>query len=251
MPRPSARSPRHPAVPLPVRSTNPTRQIGASAWVSLRDSAVVAIRESSMSAGFQRLRPSCGSRTSARHRVAACARWGLATMIGSQERECTWMGCWRQGTPNTPSESRSSTFRGSGTIGPYGLVIGSQNQLEAALVRSEDSQTLNTSFIERLNLTIRQGSAYLHRKTPCHARRGEYLDQHLELLRCHCNFVRPHRALKFGQATRTPAMQAGLVSRRLSFREILLSVTRLPLCVFILVRIEVSPGAPRRSSMAA
>jgi hypothetical protein len=30
---------------------------------------------------------------------------------------------------------------------------------------SEDSSKLNTSFVERLNLTIRQGSAYLFRRT--------------------------------------------------------------------------------------
>ncbi len=30
---------------------------------------------------------------------------------------------------------------------------------------SEDSTKLNTAFIERLNLTIRQGSAYLHRRS--------------------------------------------------------------------------------------
>jgi hypothetical protein len=42
----------------------------------------------------------------------------------------------------------------------------------------------------------------------------------VELLRCHYNFVRPHRALKFGREVRTPAMQAGLSSRRLTLREI-------------------------------
>ena len=36
---------------------------------------------------------------------------------------------------------------------------------------------------------------------------------YLELVRCHYNFVRPHRALRFGRETRTPAMQAGLVKR--------------------------------------
>src|SRR4030095_7661812 len=35
---------------------------------------------------------------------------------------------------------------------------------------SEDSSKLNTSFVERLNLTIRQGSAYLSRRTICQAR---------------------------------------------------------------------------------
>ena len=48
----------------------------------------------------------------------------------------------------------------------------------------------------------------------------ERLEDHLELIRCYYNFVRPHRALKFGREVRTPAMQAGLASRRLMFREI-------------------------------
>ncbi len=74
--------------------------------------------------------------------------------------------------------------------------------------------------IERLNLTIRQGSAYLCRRTLCYARRTERLAAHLELLRCYYNFVRPHRALRFGREVRTPAMQAGLTRRRLTLREI-------------------------------
>jgi hypothetical protein len=40
-------------------------------------------------------------------------------------------------------------------------VIGAYWRLEKMLVDSEDSSKLNTSFVERLNLTIRQGSAYL------------------------------------------------------------------------------------------
>ena len=45
------------------------------------------------------------------------------------------------------------------------LVIGSKWRLEDALIESEDSHKLNTSFIERLNLTVRQGSSYLCRRT--------------------------------------------------------------------------------------
>ena len=100
------------------------------------------------------------------------------------------------------------------------LVIGSAWQLEEALSRSEDSEQLNTSFVERLNLTIRQGSAYLNRRTPCHARCDERLEDHVELFQSYYNFVRPHSALKFGKLTKTPAMQAGLVSRKLTFRDI-------------------------------
>ena len=42
--------------------------------------------------------------------------------------------------------------------------IGTAGRLQAALWESEDSETLHTSFVERLNLTIRQGSAYLRRR---------------------------------------------------------------------------------------
>ena len=48
----------------------------------------------------------------------------------------------------------------------------------------------------------------------------ERLEEHLDLLRCYYDFVRPHRALKFGQEIRTPAMQAELVARRLTLREV-------------------------------
>ena len=47
----------------------------------------------------------------------------------------------------------------------------------------------------------------------------------MELLRCYYNFVRPHGALKFGCEIRTPAMQAGLTTRRLTFRDIFLATT--------------------------
>jgi hypothetical protein len=62
-------------------------------------------------------------------------------------------------------------------------------RLSQALRDSKDSVKLNTSFVERLNLTIRQGSSYLGRRTICQARWTERLDDHLELLRCHYNLV--------------------------------------------------------------
>ena len=72
-----------------------------------------------------------------------------------------------------------------------------------------------------------------------HARSTERLDEHLELLRCYYNFVRPHGALNFGREIRTPAMQAGLTTRRLTFRDIFLATT-IPLWlrieVFLLTR---------------
>ena len=126
------------------------------------------------------------------------------------------------------------------------LKIGTANRLQAALLDSEDSETLNTSFIERLNLTIRQASAYLHRRSPCHARGADQLRRHVELVRCHYNFGRPHRALRFGRETRTPAMQAGLVSTRLALSDIFAS-RRVTLCVFVAVVETCAVELPRLS----
>ena len=106
-------------------------------------------------------------------------------------------------------------------------VIGAAWRLDQALTHSEDSPTVNTSFIERLNLTIRQRSTYLSRRTLSHARSTDTFEAHLELLRCYYNFVRPHGALKFGRETRTPATQAGLATRRLTLRDIFVSLRSL------------------------
>ena len=111
------------------------------------------------------------------------------------------------------------------------LKIGTSDQLKYALFHSEDSSTLNTSFIERLNLTIRRGCAYLNRKTPGHARASEPFSKNISLFKGYYNFVRPHQALKFGKETRTPAQQAGLVSKRLTLREIFTSLVVLILFI--------------------
>jgi len=47
--------------------------------------------------------------------------------------------------------------------------------------------------------------------------------------------VRPRRAPKFGKQMLTPAMQAGIVSKRLSFRDIFTAVATLFLCVVVLL----------------
>ena len=123
------------------------------------------------------------------------------------------------------------------------MKIGTASRLNAALLASEDAETLNTSFIERLNLTIRQGSAYLRRRSPCHARGADQLRGHVELLRCYYHFIRPHRALRFGRETRTPAMQAGLVSQRLALRDIFTAggLTRRIFVAVVHVSVTVQP----------
>ena len=117
------------------------------------------------------------------------------------------------------------------------MIIGDKRDFEKALLNSEDSETLNTSFIERLNLTIRQSTSYLTRRTTCFARYQEFLEKQLDILRCHYNFLRPHRALKFGSEIRTPAMQGGLAKRKLSFRDVFTFL----FAIFWIARLERKP----------
>ena len=100
------------------------------------------------------------------------------------------------------------------------LVIGENWMLERALSNSEDSRSVNTSFVERLNLTIRRSLACLQRKTTASCKSEDSMREQLELLRCYYNFIRPHSSLRFGRERRTPAQQAGLMRTRLSWRRI-------------------------------
>ena len=57
----------------------------------------------------------------------------------------------------------------------------------------------------------------------------------MALLMAYYNFLRPHRALKFGETLRTPAMQAGLAKKRLSFRDVFTSQVAFFLFVLMMV----------------
>jgi len=103
------------------------------------------------------------------------------------------------------------------------LVTGTESQLDEARARCQDSKKLNTAYIERLNLVIRRSLSCLHRKTESAAKNRTKLTEAIDRLRCYYNFIRPHGALKFGREIRTPAQQAGLVSKRLSFRDIFMA----------------------------
>ena len=73
---------------------------------------------------------------------------------------------------------------------------------------------------------------------PAHARFGQYLAGQLELLRCYYDFVRPHMALRFGREVRTPAMQAGLVAKGLTFREVLPAAATFFSLLELLIRVR-------------
>ncbi len=116
------------------------------------------------------------------------------------------------------------------------LRCGTRADLRAALVRLGLSGRLNTAFIERVNLTIRQSVAALVRRTWSTAQAAPQLLAHLEWWRGYYHFVRPHaslreplpqprerggRRLPQRYRQRTPAMAAGLTQRPWTVRELL------------------------------
>jgi hypothetical protein len=113
---------------------------------------------------------------------------------------------------------------------------GTRAALKAALTELGLSGQLNTAFVERLNLTLRQMVAALVRRTWSTAQEAPQLLSHLHWWQAYYHFVRPNEALRVVLAQpidrggkrvpqryrqRTPAMAAGLTARRWSVREVL------------------------------
>jgi IS1 family transposase len=115
------------------------------------------------------------------------------------------------------------------------VVFGAQLAIEQVLATC--GWQINTSFIERLNLSLRQRVAAIGRRsaTPCKSADG--LRQQLALFQVYHNFVLPHASLRQALAEPiptngsgsakvwrpcTPAMAAGLTDHVWSLREVLL-----------------------------
>lgn len=102
------------------------------------------------------------------------------------------------------------------------VVMGEEDEVQAILAASPVSTSINTSFVERFNLSARQETRRCHRKTLGFSKDPDMLDAHLSLFQAAFNLVRPHRALatvnpdnragsrKPRRLPRTPAMAAGI-----------------------------------------
>jgi IS1 family transposase len=114
---------------------------------------------------------------------------------------------------------------------------GTHAALQSALTGLRLSGRLNTAFVERINLTLRQSVAALIRRTWATMQDAPQLLLHLEWWRSYYHFVRPHESLRvtLGQPIarggkrvpqryrqRTPAMAAGLTRRRWKVQELLM-----------------------------
>jgi len=95
------------------------------------------------------------------------------------------------------------------------MVLGNRADLTAIQMANGFSKCLQTAFIERVNLTLRQSIAPLTCKTWSLPRSEAHLQLHLEWWRGYYHFLRPHQGLR----QTTPAMALGLTDHIWSIHE--------------------------------
>jgi len=115
-------------------------------------------------------------------------------------------------------------------------LLGSLDQLTAALHAAGGSGKIQTAFVERLNLTVRQGVTELTRRTWGLAQSPAELLLHLQWWRAYYHFARPHASLDEPLAEpslrggrrlpqryrrRTPAQAADITNHRWTIVELL------------------------------
>lgn len=104
-------------------------------------------------------------------------------------------------------------------------------QAQAASLRRADGSEgqINTAYIERDNLTLRQELKRLARKTLGFSKNRRELQYALNFIDAHDNFVKPHSALRLLAPpnevrhwfSRTPAMAAGITDHLWTLEELL------------------------------
>lgn len=114
------------------------------------------------------------------------------------------------------------------------VVLGKPTTIARQLEATRPGLKINTSFIERFNLTLRHLVSRLRRKGLTFSKKRKYLVWHLQLATAYYHLVRPHGSLrqrlpepiptrgspKLWQP-RTPAMAAGLTDHPWSMQELL------------------------------
>jgi IS1 family transposase/transposase-like protein len=116
------------------------------------------------------------------------------------------------------------------------VIFGDETAIQTCLTASTTSRTINTSFVERNNLTCRQSNGRLSRKVLSFSKDLTWMEKHLWLSLAYYHFVLPHSSLAQllpePQLTRgsgsskklqptTPAMKAGITDHVWTMEELL------------------------------
>jgi len=118
----------------------------------------------------------------------------------------------------------------------FKVIFGDEEEVKKVIGKSPVSKHLNTSFVERNNLTLRENNGRLSGKTLSFSKETEMLVQQLWLFMGYYHFVRLHGGLVIGTETendrkrwtkRTPFMAAGITDHMWTIRELV--TFRIPL----------------------
>ncbi len=101
------------------------------------------------------------------------------------------------------------------------VVVGDKELIEFNARLYGFGKTINTSYIERHNLTSRQDSSRLKRKTLAYPKSDDATEDYMHLYQGYYNFVRKHKSLTKKRMKRTPAMAAGLTKQIWTMRDLL------------------------------
>ena len=116
------------------------------------------------------------------------------------------------------------------------VVFGDKKAIQTCLSASTTSKTINTSFVERNNLTCRQSNGRLSRKVLSFSKDLTWMEKHLWLSLTYYHFVLPHSSLAqllpeplpthgAGSPKKlqpvTPAMKAGITDHVWTMEELL------------------------------
>jgi IS1 family transposase len=111
----------------------------------------------------------------------------------------------------------------------YKMVISSHSleQVVEFISRLKNvGKTVNTSYVERFNLTLRNCLCSLVRRTLAAAKLKGELEGQMFLFQVYYNFIRPHMSLTVGKGRgkekRTPAIAAGLTDHIWNWEDVLL-----------------------------
>jgi len=121
---------------------------------------------------------------------------------------------------------KAGLYRGEGIV--WRVVVGTEATVVAAPATSHGGTAINTTYIERLNATLRERLAPLvrRRRTPAHG--AALVEDGLHLLRLSYNWCWAHQSLRLSALgtghrwlERTPAMAASLADRPYGLGELL------------------------------
>ena len=101
------------------------------------------------------------------------------------------------------------------------IIYGSEERINQKLEESPVSNCINTSHVERNNLSIRAGDARFTRKTLCFSKKKTLLVASLNLYFGYYHLCKPHKGCMVDKKRQTPFMKAGLTDHIWTIEEVI------------------------------